>query len=534
VVTRARLASLGVVHRRKLVALAGGVTFALATPPFDVYPAVFVGLGTYAWLMLDAPRPRDALALGWLWGAAASLVGLRFVPTVVDRFTPLGFAASLLALLLLAIGQGLTWGLGAGLGALARRRLDAPLELGCALATLLAIVLPAVIPWTPAGILAPWPALLQLAEAIGERGVSALMAAWSGAAVRGVLAMRTATPPDRLRAARPLFASLVAVALVLAHGTLTLERWSRPTGTTLRLGLVESATSPLDRWSPGHWPRILATLRHETAVAETAGIDLAVWPEAAYPYPLRHDTRAMPRGQREILGGAIDGPVLFGFIASAPPDLDPKGVPIQDTYNSATIVRRDRSLALPADKVELLSFGEAVPFGEAIPWLRRQFQRSGGLRPGRALRALELEREGAATVRFGVLNCFEDTLPAHGRRISNELAPHLLVNVTNDAWFVGTAAPELHLRLASLRAIELRRDLVRAVNLGPSAWIDASGRLRAVRRTAEPGHLVVTPALHDGPSTTYASLGDAPTWLILAVGCLASWCRARYRPRRET
>jgi apolipoprotein N-acyltransferase len=63
-----------------------------------------------------------------------------------------------------------------------------------------------------------------------------------------------------------------------------------------------------------------------------------------------------------------------------------------------------------------------------------------------------------------------------GRRIALSLRPNLLVNVTNDAWFTGTAEPELHARLAVMRAIELRLDLVRAVNRGVASWVDATGR----------------------------------------------------------
>lgn len=516
-------------HRRKLIAIVGGFVFACATPPLDLYPAVFIGLGAYAWLLGDAPRARDAFALGWLWGTSAGLLGLRFVPSTIGRFTELGDVASLVALILLAAAQGLAWGLGGAAGALAKRRLGAPLELSTALATMVSVSAPAVIPWSPAGLLAPWPSLLQLAEVVGARGVSVLFAAWSAAVLRGAMVFVESKSQSSGASCRTLVTSILALSVIVVHGRVSVAAWSQPSPETVRLGLVQGATPPLDRWRPSNWPRLLSVLRRQTALAENAGIDLSIWPEAAYPYPLRHDTRAMPRGQREILGGAIDGPVLFGAITSAPPTRDVDGTTVQDTFNSATIVRRDRSLAPAVDKLELLWFGEAVPFGESIPWLRRQFQRSGGLRPGRELRTLTLERDGSTELRLGMFNCFEDTLPDYGRRIANELAPNLLVNVTNDAWFVGTAAPELHLRLATLRAIELRRDLVRSVNLGPSAWIDAAGRTVSVSREAEPGHLIVTPSLRDSPPTTYARFGDGITWLVIAAATFAAWQRRRRR-----
>jgi len=513
-----RLRSVARRHRLRSIAVLGGAAFALATPPTNLLALVFVGLAAYVVLVARVERARDAFGLGWLWATCAGLVGMRFVPPVIVRFTPLGWGVAVFAHLLFSALQALPWGIGAAAAQRLYRRHGAPLELAAAIATLVATSLPTVIPWTPASLLSPWPVLLQAADVIGERGLSALFAAWAASVVRGVALAIDSKPRSLRRGARPLVATLLGALLLAGHGLLRRTAVLREPTVTTRIGLVTGAAAPELRWEPTNWPQLLADLRRETAFAETAGVDLTVWPEAAYPYPLRHDTRAMPRGQREILGGAIDGPVLFGFIASAPKEARGGA---EDAYNSATIVRTDRTLTPSYDKVELLAFGETIPFGEQIPWLRETFQRGGGLRPGSAPRRLDVDVPGGATLRLGVLNCYEDTLPSYGRRIATALEPNLLVNVTNDAWFVGTSAPELHLRLSALRAIELRRDLVRAVNLGPSAWIDATGTLRAVRRSSVPDYVVATPSLRQGPPTFYARSGEAPIWL--ALGVLAAW-----------
>ena len=52
-------------------------------------------------------------------------------------------------------------------------------------------------------------------------------------------------------------------------------------------------------------------------------------------------------------------------------------------------------------------------------------------------------------------------------------------NITNDAWFGATSEPYEHLALAVYRAVEHRTELVRAVNTGVSAYIDATGRIGA-------------------------------------------------------
>ncbi|HVH48117.1 MAG TPA: apolipoprotein N-acyltransferase, partial [Labilithrix sp.] len=121
-------------------------------------------------------------------------------------------------------------------------------------------------------------------------------------------------------------------------------------------------------------------------------------------------------------------------------------------------------------------------------------------------------------------------LPAAGRE-AMEARPNLLVNVTNDAWFAGSAEGELHLRLSVLRAIETRRDLVRAVNRGPTAWVDATGRVLA-RRESQPGlgappPLLAEPALLDGPLTLYVRAGDAPMVILVLLALVAPSARRR-------
>jgi apolipoprotein N-acyltransferase len=512
-----------------LIAAVGGIVFGLATPPTNFYPGVFVALGTFAYLIARAETAWRGFGLGWLWATLASLVGMRFVPSVIMLFTPLGEGTALAAHVLLSAAQSLHWAFGAALGVLLHRRLRAPLELAAAGGTMLAVSLPMVFAWTPASLLTPWPELLQTGDLVGERGLSVMFTALAAAVLRSLL-----TKGRRWWA--PATAAVAGFGALAGHGAWTMQRWASDPGVgETRIALVYAAIDPHERWDSRNWGHILAVLRAQTALAETAGVDLTVWPEAAYPYPLNHDARAMPSGQREIIGGTIDGPVLFGFIADERLRKDKDGLIVRDSYNAASIVRSDRSMLPSYDKMQLLWFGETVPLADQFPWLRRTFQQSGGLLPGKELRALDLPRARGPALHIGVLNCYEDTLPSLGRRIGRELRPNVLVNVTNDAWFVGTVEPELHFRLSVMRAIELRRDLVRSVNLGHSGWIDASGRVRADRLGTEPGHMLVTPTLREGAPTVYAMAGDWPAWCVLALA--AAWAAKRAKaapPSRST
>jgi len=111
-----------------------------------------------------------------------------------------------------------------------------------------------------------------------------------------------------------------------------------------------------------------------------------------------------------------------------------------------------------------------------------------------------------------------------------ETSPNLLVNVTNDAWFAGSSESELHLRVATLRAVEARRDMVRAVNFGPTSWVDAAGRVRERAAPDVPGVLSAEVALLDSRPTLYTDYGDAPLALLLLVlANVAGWRAARRR-----
>ena len=109
--------------------------------------------------------------------------------------------------------------------------------------------------------------------------------------------------------------------------------------------------------------------------------------------------------------------------------------------------------------------------------------------------------------------------------------PNLLVNVTNDAWFVGSEEADLHLRLSAMRAIELRRDLVRAVNMGVPAWIDATGTVRMRNDYPLDGYISVEASLREGGPTPYARFGDGTMWGVLGIGIALAWRRAKRRGR---
>ncbi len=484
-----------------------GLVFALTAPPTNLPWATLLGLGLFHLsLTLEVPRRSrlEGALRGLSFGTAANLVALRFVPGVIVRFTSLPTAVAYLALLLLACAQGLGWALvGFSTRWLSRRHVPPPLAF--ALAVVAGTYAPAVFPWTLAGGLTQWPILVQLADIVGERGVAFC---WAFICAGVVASMRYRHPPS-------LVAALAMACVVLRHGLvapLAVEA-ARRDAPQARIGLVQPGTEARERWEKGRAETIVRRLHALTKASELDGAELSVWPEAAYPYTLSHEARRDDYGAG-IVGYGLRGPILAGIILRG-----------KDTsYNSAVLAGGDGSISRSQDKIRLLAFGEHVPFAEEVPWLKKTFARGTGLSPGKENVVL---RQGPLAM--GVLNCFEDTLTGASRDAfrDREGAINLLVNITNDAWFHGSAESELHEHLSVLRAIELRRDLVRAVNQGPLSLVAATGVVEARSYPTEPGVLVVRPRLLELPATLYATHGDLPLLALIALVLVMALVRAR-------
>jgi apolipoprotein N-acyltransferase len=514
--------NLTLVLGRAAAGAAGGLVLAAALPPVDLLPGVFVGLAILAGTLTASAHPsRHGLAVparrayglaavaGLGFGVAAHLVGQTFVLGALARFAPVGGAvAALLFLAHLAI-QAVPW-VAAGLGFTALARRGVPAWGAFPLAVYIATFVPVTLPWTAAGCLSPWTAFVQFADVVGERGLTGIVALVAALLAEGI--RLAARPPTRRTGGFTLTLALAIPGALAVYGKIRLQQVDadRAAGLAMNVAVLQPNIDAKERWDPAKAESILAHLVNLTAEAERAGSALTVWPEGTYPYLIPHGSRRAPEGARALVPPGVTGPVLAGLIM--PGEHGPT--------NSAVIATSDGELSQSADKMHLVPFGETVPLGQVFPWLRRTFAMSGGYVAGDAHVVL---MSGLATA--VVFNCIEDVLPGAGRdALPSE--PNILVSITNDAWFAGSPESEIHLRMATMRAIELRRDLVRAVNGGAAGWIDAAGRVQARTAGDAPGLAVAKATLLEGLGPPYARFGDLP-WLALVTALL-------YRRLRRT
>jgi apolipoprotein N-acyltransferase len=116
---------------------------------------------------------------------------------------------------------------------------------------------------------------------------------------------------------------------------------------------------------------------------------------------------------------------------------------------------------------------------------------------------------------ISVAICYEIVYPDLVRRFVRG-GSELLTTITNDAWFGTTSAPYQHFAMASMRAIEEGRYLVRSANTGISGIVDPYGRILAQTEIFRPAVVVGTVRLLK-VSTIYARIGDVFAYASVVI-----------------
>ncbi len=217
-----------------------------------------------------------------------------------------------------------------------------------------------------------------------------------------------------------------------------------------------------------HYERLHALASRQRPVA-----DLIVWPETSFPDEWVESSPGQPTaGTKQIINWLAERSVtdlLFGI------NLHEENVQPWARYNSAILIERSGQVLERYDKIHRVPFGEYVPFRDWLPFLARlvPYDFDYSIRPGKRLTRFPVNGSN-----FGVLICYEDTDPSMAiRYVKSNPTADFLVNISNDGWFMGTSEHEEHLAICRFRAIETRRPIIRSVNMGISAIIDANGRV---------------------------------------------------------
>lgn len=482
-----------------VVSLACGAVQVLGFAPFHLWPLSLAVAAGWIWCVHKASA-RPMFAWAFLFALGQYLAGVSWVYVSIHHFggAPVWLAAILVVVLsaylalYFALGMSLAWWLTGS--PVPRLLLAAPaawflMEQGRGL------VLGGFTWLSPGYALLDVPGGSGLLAVVGVMGLGVLF--WVLAGAIALLFERRWQP-----------ALLVLFPLLLVLAWLPKPSyWTEPAvahdGQAIQVALAQGNIPQEQKWAPDN---LLPTLELYSRLTEqSAEADVVIWPEVAIP-AARHQVGAWfdmwqtnaERQSQTVLAGIItrvDGLAYNTMYA------------IGDT---------------PGRYVKQ----HLVPFGEYFPvpgWMRPVFDWLD--LPFSDIRT-DLDSDRLlfhGDIGMAISICFEDLFPSAFAQAAR--GSGLLVNVTNDAWFRGSLAPDQHLQIARARAAENGRPLLRAANTGISASIGPDGEILDRLEWGQRGRLEVSVQARQG-NTPFARLTNRPLFLL---ACLILLGLAAYR-----
>lgn len=411
------------------------------------------GLFFLAWFalipltVLHRYRGGQRFLLGWATGSLIHAAGYFWIVSTIHDFGGLSMGLSFAGGALFWLYQGMDLGLWLMVWPWLGRKLPdwaRALTAASWWFILQTYLMPFVFPWDLGAALAESPFLAAAAGFWRSYGLAFWMVFFQ---VFLVLQWRK---PKAER--RPVFA-LAAPALVLIAAFFGAP--AKETDQTWTVVVVQPNLIPYAKREPLRGDEIF-NLHYELSQGLSEHKpDLIVWPETAVPFELSN----YPGYERHIYGLAqqYDCGVILGVMGR-----ENTG----EHYNEIRLYEPNEAAPQIYRKEKLVLFGEKLPW--ILSWAKAFMNYYGDLAAGQNNKPFTYRGKQIIPQ-----VCFESLFP----RYTAQYQGHLIVNLTNDAWYGKTKGPLLHLQHVRLRAAELGVPMVRATNSGISAWIDNRARV---------------------------------------------------------
>jgi apolipoprotein N-acyltransferase len=260
------------------------------------------------------------------------------------------------------------------------------------------------------------------------------------------------------------FASL---SLTCVYGYLSVNQSF--SGTPIKLALVQGNIAQRKKWDQNYSKFIMRTYRDLTLSAASNKPMMIVWPETATPGSISRHIGMYNKLKR--IATEADAYLLFGSAQRA--KFAKKETDKTKLSNSAFLIPpgKKKEMTQRYDKIRLFPFGEYLPHEDTLPWSWINVPKMGAYLSGKEYTILKLSE-----VPFAATICWENMFSDLVRKFVKNGA-QFIVNMTNEAWFGETAAPEQFLSMNVFRAVENRVYVVRCANTGISCFIDPCGRV---------------------------------------------------------
>lgn len=475
-------------------AILGGVLVTLAYPTFSLGVLAFIGLIPLLYAVDRCRTVRQAFALGYVFGAIVNFVTLWWIT-----------AFGLFPLILLTVAFSVSCGFVAvGFRAALRRTAG------------VASILIVALFWTGADFLKlfgfwalPWLylgytqhkvlPLIQIADVTGVFGVTFIVVLVNAAVYRLVF--------RRDRFAQRVAAGAFALAVVCGaayYGIVRLgEQWS---GKPFTLAVVQGGIRTDVEWTEDFRTlsaRVYRGMTQKLLGGRTA--DLTLFPEVAIPYEV---TPAQPQSipsQIRLLPTKTKGDLIFGTYLRTPAGI----------LNTANLLTEQVALTGIYSKLRLVPYGECVPMGRLVRFLRYPWGDE-DLSAGRRVDPIPTH-----VGQVGAAICFDSVFPY----IFREQAAHgagFLAVMTNNSWYPDLAGVEQHSVIDVFRAVENRRYLARSATTGVSHLVSPTGAVLESTLPFSSGFIYATAQMLSG-KTFYTAYGDVFGLVCFILAALAAF-----------
>jgi apolipoprotein N-acyltransferase len=320
--------------------------------------------------------------------------------------------------------------------------------------------------------------LIQVCDILGVFGLSAIIAFANTLIARFAHRIVTRTGSlSRLAVSAVVFTALILLSLLYGNYRVHSIKLEEGPKVFVVQGNIPQDLKEESLRNPGESAqKIISDHLALTAPALAERVDLIVWPETMYPKSL-------------LLSG--DDLLLFSQIAKdsgASMLVGTQHCEVESTRtrrcNSAAFIRADGSVCGRYDKMFLVPVGEYIPLENVLPLLGYAISKLypyeyESLSEGEEMKVFPLNGRYS----FACVICFELSLDWLVRK-AHLAGAQFIVNISNDAWFLGdkwwqgSAELDLARSHAAFRAVENRIPIVRAVNRGISCVADPLGRIK--------------------------------------------------------
>jgi apolipoprotein N-acyltransferase len=489
---------------RFLLSILSGALFAFAFPTYTIGWLAFFALAPLLIAIVESNGAWEAFFHGWIAQTVAWLLMVPWVIRVMSHYGGLPYVTGVLIFIAMSLYLGL---FGALFGVVVKK-----LRLGLRFLPWLLVPLAwaAVeyartylftgFPWNLiATAIVDYTSLIQIDRFAGPYFAGALIVLPSV-----ILAWWATQRPVPI--ARVLVIGLFSIVLLAWWGTglIAAKLIARPgAGETLTAALLQPNISQEMRWNESNVLQIYERMLNMTLSAADRGAQIVVWPESTVP--LSYTDTAFFRASIEDVSASRHIDVILGSVATDP--AQPRSL-----WNSAFLASGGKTIG-HYDKIRLVPFGEYVPLRKMLFFAQKLVHEVGEFTFGTNDYPL------AGKLAYGPAICYEVVYPQITRAQTRHGAS-VLVTITNDAWYDGTAAPAQHLWQARLRAIEDDRYLLRAATTGISAFVDPTGALLETLPMGREGTIFAKfQARHT--TTPYVRFGDWFAWTSVVVVLIA-------------